>query len=158
MGPQRLRLLSRERHLLDFGVHSGCVKNRCLHPTGPRDQTMARSDSRVGSRPSIEELLLSLSKSLHKRWNTAELSATLGLSNSQLRRVFVAHTGHPPMRYLRNLRLEAARELLGGSRVSVKKAAAAVGFSDLSHFVRAFREHHGKPPSECRGERYRKIC
>ena len=49
-------------------------------------------------------------------------------------------------RYLRNLRLERAAELLRSGRSNVTEAAMAVGYSSLSHFSKAFAEMFGVCP------------
>jgi transcriptional regulator GlxA family with amidase domain len=118
---------------------------------------MRRTKTRVAVDSRVVELIELVSNTLAHPWCITELAATLRLSNNQVRRVFITHTGHPPMRHLKNIRLATARELLTSSRLSVKEVASLVGFSDLSHFVRAFRAHHGKPPSACRGRPREKV-
>ena len=49
-------------------------------------------------------------------------------------------TGLTISRYLRNLRLERAAELLHSGRSNVTEAALVVGFSSLSHFSKAFAQ------------------
>jgi AraC-like DNA-binding protein len=49
-------------------------------------------------------------------------------------------------RYLGNLRLERAAELLRSGRLNVTEAATAVGYSSLSHFSKAFAEMFGVSP------------
>jgi AraC family transcriptional regulator len=55
--------------------------------------------------------------------------------------------------YLRRLRLEFACRELAGSRRPIAEIALAAGFSDQSHFNRAFRREVGMPPSQYRAER-----
>jgi transcriptional regulator GlxA family with amidase domain len=43
-----------------------------------------------------------------------------------------------------------AKALLEASFLEVKEVAAAVGFSDVSHFVRDYKLAHGERPSETR--------
>jgi transcriptional regulator GlxA family with amidase domain len=73
----------------------------------------------------------------------AELS---GLSSRQLQRLFNEHIGEPMMQFYRRLRLEKANELLQQSTLPITEVAIAAGFSSLSHFSRAFREHYNVPP------------
>jgi AraC-like DNA-binding protein len=54
--------------------------------------------------------------------------------------------GPDNLRYLRNLRLERAAELLRSGRSNVTEAALAVGYSSLSHFSKAFAEMSGVCP------------
>ena len=53
----------------------------------------------------------------------------------------------PPIRYLRLLRMERAKELLESSFLSVKEIAHQVGLNDESHFVRDFKATYGFSPA-----------
>ncbi|MEM8549866.1 MAG: helix-turn-helix transcriptional regulator, partial [Verrucomicrobiota bacterium] len=54
--------------------------------------------------------------------------------------------GNTVFGYLRAKRMERAYELLRDGANSVIEVACAVGYSNASHFARAFREHHGQNP------------
>jgi len=58
-----------------------------------------------------------------------ELATETGLTREHLTRLFTARTGKPPARYLRELRLEAARALLERTGLPLKEAALRCGFS-----------------------------
>ena len=53
----------------------------------------------------------------------------------------------PPIRYLRLLRMERAKDLLESSFLSVKEIAYQVGLNDESHFVRDFKSTYGFSPA-----------
>ena len=53
----------------------------------------------------------------------------------------------PPIRYLRLLRMERAKNLLESSFLSVKEIAFQVGLNDESHFVRDFKSTYGFSPA-----------
>ena len=53
----------------------------------------------------------------------------------------------PPIRYLRLLRMERAKDLLESSFLSVKEIAFQVGLNDESHFVRDFKSTYGYSPA-----------
>jgi AraC family transcriptional regulator, arabinose operon regulatory protein len=84
--------------------------------------------------------------------NLGSLAEAVNLSVSRVVHLFTAETGVPPGRYLRDLRLERARQLLTDTRLSVKQVMAAVGYNDASHFSRDFKRNYGVSP---RG--YRRI-
>jgi AraC-like DNA-binding protein len=53
-----------------------------------------------------------------------------------------------PMRFLKQLRLEAARELMLGRSVRAGDAATQVGYESTSHFTRDFKQAYGASPGE----------
>jgi AraC-like DNA-binding protein len=74
------------------------------------------------------------------------IARALNTSTRSLNRAF-ALDGTTPMRWLWQLRLDAAHRALAAGRMrSVTDAAFAHGFNDVSHFSRAFRHAFGKPP------------
>ena len=83
-----------------------------------------------------------------KRCTIAELAGRLSLSPVTLERLFRRHTGKSPKRYLHELKMETARELLRRGSCSVQEAAFQVGYEDPLAFSRAFRNYTGSPPRE----------
>ncbi len=55
-----------------------------------------------------------------------------------------------PFAYLREYRLEVARNLLLESKSSVLSVACAVGYSNSSHFAAAFKQKFGISPKACK--------
>jgi len=76
----------------------------------------------------------------------ASLAAGAGMSPFHFARVFRALVGVPPHRFLRNVRLDRALAMLREG-ASVTTTCYAVGFNNLSHFIRSFRRRFGSPPS-----------
>lgn len=63
---------------------------------------------------------------------------------------FGAAAGTSPYRYLLNLRVSRAKELLVTTAISVTDIAAAVGFAGTGNFIKAFRKATGRTPTEYR--------
>jgi len=76
-----------------------------------------------------------------------ELADAAGVSRFHFCRLFRGHTGKSPYRFLTDLRMDRALELLRSGRYGVTEAALSVGFPHLPRFARAFRERHGCAPS-----------
>ena len=77
------------------------------------------------------------------------VARAVGMSPFHFCRVFRALVGEPPHRHLRRVRLrEAAARLEAGAGVT--DTCHAVGFNNLSHFIRAFREAYGVAPGRHR--------
>jgi AraC-like DNA-binding protein len=79
-----------------------------------------------------------------------DLQRASSLGSSQLNALFREFTGYTPMEYLRRLRIDMARELLGNAELSIKEVAARVGFSEPNHFSRVFAQVDGVPPTAYR--------
>lgn len=79
-----------------------------------------------------------------------EFAQSVNLSVWRLCHIFKSDVGMPPMRYLRLLRMERAKDLLESSFLSVKEIAYRVGLSDESHFVRDFKSTYGSSPTAYR--------
>ncbi len=100
--------------------------------------------------PALEEIHRSYTSGVP---DIEALAALCGISQTYFRRIFAGTVGMPPSRYIRELRLTRARELLASGLYSVHEAALASGFADEAYFSREFRKAAGVPPSQYRKER-----
>ena len=75
----------------------------------------------------------------------ADLAAAAGRSRFAVHRAFTSAYGMAPGDYQRQLRLRAARRLIGQGR-PISEAAADAGFSDQSHLTRWFLRCYGITP------------
>ena len=82
----------------------------------------------------------------------AEFAQSVNLSVWRLCHIFKSDVGMPPIRYLRLLRMERAKDLLESSFLSVKEIAFRVGLNDESHFVRDFKSTYGFSPALYRSQ------
>jgi AraC-like DNA-binding protein len=76
-----------------------------------------------------------------------ELSKKIGLSRCRLIQIFKQVHGITPFAYLKNYRLSRAKEMILEEKINITQAAAAVGYSSLSHFSKAFAEKFDCQPS-----------
>jgi AraC family transcriptional regulator, regulatory protein of adaptative response / methylphosphotriester-DNA alkyltransferase methyltransferase len=82
----------------------------------------------------------------------AKLARSIATSRRQLQRVFREH-GTSFRAELQHARMIRAADLLRAERLPVASVARAVGYRQAAQFSKAFRRHHGHPPSELRGRR-----
>ncbi len=75
-----------------------------------------------------------------------DLARAAGLSVPHFCALFRKQTGRPPMRYLAQLRLQRASELLDQTRRPIAEIAAEVGYESPFHFSRSFRVWMGVSP------------
>ena len=78
-----------------------------------------------------------------------ELAQTAGLSRYQTIRAVKRQTGFTPFAYIRQQRLNRARRLVLDG-LPIASAAVEAGFSDQSHFTRAFKSAYGFTPGTLR--------
>ena len=86
-----------------------------------------------------------------------ELAAAAGLSRFHFSRLFKRQLGLSPARYVERTRIEQAKALIVGARMSLADIAQAVGFADQSHFARRFRHNEGRTPGAFARETARGI-
>ena len=77
-----------------------------------------------------------------------QLAREAGLNENKLKSGFRQLYGSSVFGYLRNHRLEKAREILEAGRMNVSETAFSVGYASLSHFSRAFRRRYGLNPKD----------
>jgi AraC-like DNA-binding protein len=78
-----------------------------------------------------------------------DLAAAAGCSRYAAYRAFTQAYGLAPSDYQRQLRVQAARRLLGAG-VAPARAAAEAGFADQAHLTRWFRRYYGVTPGTYR--------
>jgi AraC family transcriptional regulator len=79
-----------------------------------------------------------------------DLAAEVALSPFHFHRCFRATTGLAPHAFVTARRMDRARLLVSTTAQPIDRIAASVGFTNVSHFRRIFRRHHGVPPSTMR--------
>ncbi|MFK4273172.1 helix-turn-helix transcriptional regulator [Streptomyces milbemycinicus] len=79
--------------------------------------------------------------------SSAMLARELNVSVRTLQRAFAAG-GESVTAYIRERRLELARQALSASRLAVSEIAAHWQFADSSHFSRSFKQRYGLAPTE----------
>ena len=78
----------------------------------------------------------------------ASLAAAAGISESYLKRLFSERFGVPPKKYIIQMKLRHAAELLRLERYTVTQVAHLCNFSDVYFFSRQFKEYMGLTPTQ----------
>ena len=78
------------------------------------------------------------------------LAAMVYLSPGYLSSIFKEETGMTLNRFIREVRMNKAKELLETTNMKISGIAKEVGFSNSSYFCRSFREFFGDTPEACR--------
>jgi len=109
--------------------------------------TCARPNANRFAQQTVEKCQALIAESYALPLNDAELAHQVGLSRSHFRYLFKEVTGMPFKRYLSQIRLNEAKRLITTTRRPIRDICFAVGYSDQSSFHRAYRAHHGVPPT-----------
>jgi transcriptional regulator GlxA family with amidase domain len=72
----------------------------------------------------------------------------IGVSRMQLYRKLDALTEMTVKEFVRNIRLKRAAQILVQKKLNVSEVAYAVGFKDLSHFRKCFKQEFGMSASD----------
>lgn len=106
--------------------------------------------SRYGQLGRIEQVLRHIHLNLDKPLAVASLARIGGWSRWQFNRVFSEQTGQSVGRYVRELRLSMAAEMLLFTEQRIIDIGLACGFSSDISFTRSFKQHFGCPPAQYR--------
>ncbi len=83
-------------------------------------------------------------------YHIEDVASFVGLSRSQLFRVFKAHAGRSPQSLLQELRLSHAKQLLSSTELSLTETALSSGFSSVSRLCEVFRDFLRTTPNAYR--------
>ncbi len=83
-----------------------------------------------------------------ERFGVSELAVEAGMSRSNLLRKVKAITNLSVSRFIRQVRLKSAMDMLRQSSLTVSEVSYRVGFGSTSYFIKCFREFYGYPPGE----------
>lgn len=91
---------------------------------------------------------------IKERITIEDLADEFGVSASYLSRLFKQQTGVSVSAYIREQKIEVAKNLLRFSDYSMIDIANRLSFSSQSHFIQQFRESVGMTPKKYRDEYY----
>lgn len=91
-----------------------------------------------------------LTEDFRKHYSVENLSSRYGISPSALKKYFEAVFGSPISYYLRNKRMDKAKELLVSTEVSIGQVASICGYENQGKFGSAFKTNTGVSPLEYR--------
>jgi AraC-like DNA-binding protein len=102
----------------------------------------------VGIDHKMTQVRLYLEEKYSSAMTVPKVARDCGLSSSALAHTFTKTFGTSPVKYLTQVRIAKAVEILSNEDRSIKEIAFAVGFGSPSHFCRTFRRMLGCAPTE----------
>jgi transcriptional regulator GlxA family with amidase domain len=111
----------------------------------------------VGVKSPLDERIAvtldTMERQMSERLRVRDLAALVRLSPGGFAHLFQVSTGMSPARYLRQLRMGRARDLIDSTALPIREVMRLVGLSDPGRFSKDFRRRFGKGPAE-----YRRYC
>lgn len=104
------------------------------------------------SNPQLKEVFDFIEAHYHQGITLCDVAEAVGYSPAYLTNRVARQTGETVNSWIVKRRMAGARLLLQNSDRTIEKIAKALGYQDVSHFSRQFRQHHGLPPQAWRKE------
>ncbi len=99
-------------------------------------------------RETIQKVLDFIEDHLSEQLSSEKLAEKACLSPSRFHRVFKKDTGTTPQKFIEQLRLTKAYEVITQGEGSVQDLAVALGYNDYETFSRAFKRLHHYSPDD----------
>jgi transcriptional regulator GlxA family with amidase domain len=145
-----------ERHCgrdMALKVTSGMVVSAARGPKHPQPHSELKWFREIKS-SLVQRAILTMEQHMLARPVVVQLvAASLGVSSRTLVRGFKQSLNVSPSAFFRAMRLAHCRWELLNSKKSSGNIALDHGFSDASHFTRAFRKYYGSTPAAARDTR-----
>ncbi|WP_438028670.1 helix-turn-helix domain-containing protein [Sorangium sp. So ce233] len=136
-----------------FLDHIGCAFVAHLSRTYGQVAPITRQRGRRLARWQVRRATEMIDENLGNDLRLADLAEACGVSISHFSHAFRESMAMPPHRWLLHRRIERAKALMLRPGLSLAEIAVQCGFSDQSHFTRAFRRIVGVTPSSWRRDR-----
>ena len=112
-----------------------------------RNRELSKNQQQVDM---ISRARMRIRESVESDLTIQQIAEELGVSYSNLRKLFKEHTGLSPATYQQELRLLRAKELLTTTELSIKEIAYRLNFESPDYFSAKFKAKMGQKPSEVR--------
>lgn len=102
------------------------------------------SDKKEKIRPALDYIAQNYNKTI----TNDELAALLGISTVYFRKLFSVTMGISPINYIQQLRIKKAKEMLKSDYSKISVISEAVGYPNIYHFSKMFKQITGYSPTE----------
>ena len=147
---EKLFRLLREGHSSVYELRFAALSLICHLIGGDSKRIGCGISITKGQRRIATEAEQMMTNDLRERYTVEELSSRFGISASAFKKYFSAVYGKPVSQYMREKRMEKAKELLETTDVSVGEIALASGYEHQGKFGSAFKDCSGVSPLEYR--------
>lgn len=98
----------------------------------------------------FQGVLKYIEKNLASKLTVEELADVMHLHPNYFIRYFKSFFGVSPIRFINNMRMDKAKQLLSEGEMSVSQIAKFVGIDDIFYFSKQFKKYNGYAPTEYR--------
>ena len=102
--------------------------------------------------PQLKEVFDFIEAHYHEGITLCDVAVAVGYSPAYLTNRVAKQTGETVNCWIVKRRMAGARFFLQNNNETIEKIAKTLGYQDVSHFSRQFRQHHGLPPQAWRKE------
>lgn len=114
--------------------------------SGTAGEMIRQIGSQDGHLARVQRVIRRLREHYAEPIRIAVLADLAGMSETSLHRHFKAATSMTPLQFLKQVRLQQARNLLLGQGRDIAGVGYAVGYDSPSQFSREYRRQFGRPP------------
>jgi AraC-like DNA-binding protein len=139
------------RRLCYINGHSQIAITALVKELTIKDHFQQSANNIFSLAPQDEALLELLFNKLEEQWQNPDFTVgefchSLAMSQSQLYRKTIELTGKSPNVFLKEFRLEKAKELLNKQRYNISQITFDAGFTSPSYFTKCFKNTYGLLP------------
>jgi YesN/AraC family two-component response regulator len=102
--------------------------------------------------PQLKEVFDFIEANYHQGITLCDVAEAVGYSSAYLTNRVARQTGETVNSWIVKRRMAGARFLLQNNNQTIEQIAKALGYQNVCHFSRQFRQHHGLPPHAWRKE------
>lgn len=113
-------------------------------------QMLCSIDPQSGTEGLVERIRLYIDANYDKELDLKSIARKFGISGNYLSRIFVKENGITFKRYVNALKIDKAKEYLGGTALRIGEICERLGYHNVEHFSRLFKDETGFSPSEYR--------
>jgi len=100
----------------------------------------------------VSECIQYIFKHLYEPLSLQDLCMHVNMNASYLSRRFKLETGHSPVEYIQQCKVDEAKKLLSLTTLSITEICTRLNFNDQSYFTKVFKRRTGRTPGQYRNE------
>lgn len=96
----------------------------------------------------IQEAISFMKENINRHLTLNDIAAYVNYSPSRFGQIFLKKTGHSPINYFNQLKIQKACQMLDFTEMKIKEISFELGFYDQYHFSKTFYKITGETPTQ----------